>query len=416
MPKLIPEWVEVAIDPPGATIELLLERDAHAAEPPNEWVAELAQVAARLRAAKRQLEPPEGSDDAAARSYDERVRRALRASDMYADLKATVRSAGAQAPTNAWLKMYEMIDRLGLMDDAAHLGRAFRVFCNAELPGAFVAAAAHHAATRAPPRSIDWVACSLWPGVAAHAQGGVLGDTYGLAAANASRWLMGPEARGDLTSADDVVDMVRRAHARLGGPVDLYTSDAGIDVGGAFDDQERLTARIHLGQVVAGLMVLRVGGTMLVKTFTFSEPWSVAIIAACAACFADLRVVKPVTSRACNSEVYIVGRGFLGISESAAAALLEHLRRFEWERPMFRLGALDQTGPSVVGAARRIHGSLQVAFLEEVVRLAESGGAPDVRAARHAQAAWLASHPIPPLPACCRLPDRSAPTRKRRRY
>jgi len=341
---------------------------------------------------------------------------------MYADLKAAVRSAGAQAPTNAWLKMYEMIDRLGLMDDAAHRGgRAIRVFCNAELPGAFVAATAHHAATtRAPPQSIDWVACSLWPGVAAHTPaGGVLGDTYGLAAANASRWLMGPEARGDLTSADDVVDMVRRAHARLGGPVDLYTSDAGIDVGGAFDDQERLTARIHLGQVVAGLIVLGVGGTMLVKTFTFTEPWSVAIIAACAACFADLRVVKPVTSRACNSEVYIVGRGFLGISAAAAAALLDHLRGFDWARPMLQLGALNpSTVLSTVEAACHIHGSLQVAFLEEVVRLADSGGAPDVRAARGAQAAWLASHPIPPLPAHCRLPDNNSTqaTRKRRRY
>lgn len=369
----MPEWLSVPLEHPGADLDTLL---ADPGTGTRDWVAELQAVGARLTEAKHALESTEG------------IRAALRQCDLYADLKGALRSLKAQAPTNAWLKMYEMIGRLALCPATGTV----RVFCNAELPGAFVAAWHHYVQTRTK-ATLEWAACSLWSDTG---EGGILGDQYGLAAGSPDRWLMSPDMRGDLTSVGDVARLVDCVRRRLG-PVDVYCSDAGVDVGQEFDRQEELTAPVHLGQVVTGLAVLRPGGTMVVKTFTFTEPWSAALLGVCRAAFEELSLVKPVTSRATNSEVYLVGRGFLGVSDAAMRRLLAGIRRFDFGHPLLALPALAPMSESLVRAAKRLYGQ-QVESLEKVVAVARRGDHDVGGAGRAARAAWRAANPVGPLP------------------
>ena len=377
MPKLVPEWLAVPLQHPGHDLDTLL--GANPQEPQRseglEWLAPLQAAGARLTTAKHALEKTEG------------IRDALRRCDLYADLKGALRSLKAQAPTNAWLKMYEMIGQLDLCPATGTV----RVFCNAELPGAFVAAWHHYAETRSQ-ATLEWAACSLWSDTW---DDGVLGDQYGLAAGTPDRWLMSSDMRGDLTRVRDVARLVDCVRRRIG-PVDVYCSDAGIDVGQASDQQEELTAPVHLGQVVTGLAVLRPGGTMVVKTFTFTKPWSAALLGVCRAAFDDVSLVKPVTSRAANSEVYLVSRGFLGVSDAAMRQLLAGIKRFDFGRPLLSIGALGAMADSLVEAAERIYGQ-QVEYLEEVVAVADGGEHDVAGAGRAARAAWRAANPILPL-------------------
>jgi hypothetical protein len=383
MAKLVPEWLQMTIASPEMSLDELIQ----AKDAPSGWLSELQIVAERLKKAKTALDGVTGS------SEDRRMREALRSSDLYGELKSSVRSAKGQAPTNAWLKMWEMISHLRLLPTHGTMS----VFCNAELPGAFVSALHHYSLTHGPIH-LEWAASSLWPGPT----DGALGDSYGLAAGSPDRWLMDPDMRGDLTDVRDVARLVDRVRARVG-LVDLYCSDGGVDVKTDFNRQEELSSPVHLGQVVTGMAVLRPGGTLIVKTFMFTSPWSVSVLGVCGAVFQDVCIVKPVTSRSANSEVYIVGRGFLGVTDQAMTHLLRGIHQFDFSVPLVHPGALQQMAQSIVDAAKRIHGQQQVAYLREVANLATADDykerLADISAlGKRVRATWRKAYPIPPLP------------------
>jgi len=317
---------------------------------PKSEVKPLEKVDATLRAAKTALDPYEN---------DERLVQLLRMVDPYAPLRYKLKKErGGQVVTNAWMKMYEMAGQLGLVPEER---KEFRVFCNAELPGAFLCAINHFVRTKRPGMRLEWVAASLHPGRSRTA----LGDQYGLYAGNLDRWLMDRYMRGDLTDPSNVRTLAQRAKERLGGDgVDLYTSDAGIDVAGDYNRQEELTAKVHLGQVLAGLGALRVGGSLLVKTYTFTSPFSISLVAQLAESFGELYVVKPKASRLPNSEVYLVGKNYLG---GVHAELWATLESFSYSAPVGPVAANTLT--AIASAARYIHQVREVAALEAVVRL-----------------------------------------------
>ena len=60
---------------------------------------------------------------------------------------------------------------------------------------------------------------------------------------------------------------------------------------------------------------------MVTKTFTFTTPFSVWLLAVCAPLFDNFSVVKPQTSRRTNSEIYCVGTGFRGPNPTVLRAL-----------------------------------------------------------------------------------------------
>lgn len=354
--------------------------------------AELIAIRARLDFAKSALDDPEICDRAA---------RTLRSSDLYARLKSRIRKEfGGQAVSNAWLKMFEILGRTGAVADCRRAGRPLRVFCNAEYPGAFVSAINHFLA--AADGELDWVASSLHPGRA-----GVLGDQFGLQAKNPGRWLMDAQMRGDLTSAADIRALAARALGQLGS-VDLYTSDAGIDVSADYNRQEELTARIHLGQVLAGLLVVRQGGALIVKMYAFFTRPSVSLIALCASLFRRVDIVKPRASRPANSEVYLVCLGRLAGPGPADVDRLAALAS-DPDSGQALAGAprLDTALAGAIAlASRTIHGGQQVSFLEEAVRACRAGAPPRswVSARRGAEDSWLAQNPVRRLAPGSRLP------------
>lgn len=55
-----------------------------------------------------------------------------------------------------------------------------------------------------------------------------------------------------------------------GNKVDIYFSDAGIDVDNKWNDQEKVTSQLHLGQCISGLVSLTKGGSFVAKTYCFN--------------------------------------------------------------------------------------------------------------------------------------------------
>lgn len=117
----------------------------------------------------------------------------------------------------------------------------------------------------------------------------------------------------DLLRADDVEALVAAAATP---PVDLVTAD-----GAAVMDHDHLEAE-HLpllwAQTRVAARCLRKGGTLVIKFFEGATRDTQLWMAWCAARFRGVALVKPHTSRATNSERYLVARGFEGGDAEAA--------------------------------------------------------------------------------------------------
>ena len=258
--------------------------------------------------------------------------------DPFTEIKRMIEQTyHAQCVTNAWLKCYEMLTKMNVLPLSECLGRAqptLRVFFNAEMPGAFICATQHYLQTHAPNVVMDWVASSLIEDIEApikqceHTEQApsMLGDQYGIHHHNPDRWLMGTTHNGDVTCADTLCKIRDQIYLRFPDGVDMYTSDAGMDVSDNFDQQEETTALLNFGQVVSGLMCLRRGGVCLIKQFTFFTPWSLSLLEWVSGLFDSVVLVKPTTSRPANSEIYWIGNGFHGITKEVETALLQRMR------------------------------------------------------------------------------------------
>jgi 23S rRNA U2552 (ribose-2'-O)-methylase RlmE/FtsJ len=217
----------------------------------------------------------------------------------------------AKCMTNAWLKCWEMIHVFQLVPNKDHI----QLFCNAELPGAFLFALNHYIKTKTN-STYDWVANSLYP-----SDNTILGDDFGLVKKYPEKWLMSKEHNGSVTD----VAMIHRMKDHCQRTVDLYTSDIGIGLTyETFSKQEELEAPLNLGQIICGLETLREGGSLVCKTFMFFSSFSISLLYLTSLCFSEFYIYKPETSRAANSEVYIIGKGFM-IKEDIITQLTETL-------------------------------------------------------------------------------------------
>ena len=204
--------------------------------------------------------------------------------DMYATLRNLVQKTyNMEHATNAALKMYEMIYQLELLMTNGQCLPVVNVFCNAELPGAFVIAINHFMRTKCVSSDFDWVASSYLPAAAMQAgDKTILEDKYKIYEKNRLHWLMGPAPNalpegetpvtGDVTDPSVINILGNATHQRFSASdgANLYTSDVGIEIEKAdLNKQEELTAFVNYGQVLTGLLSLAIGGTLITKQFTF---------------------------------------------------------------------------------------------------------------------------------------------------
>lgn len=96
-----------------------------------------------------------------------------------------------------------------------------------------------------------------------------------------------------------------------GTKVQLVLADGGIDVTGREEEQELLSQRLLLAQTILALDTLGRGGDFIVKLFDVTTLATTSLVLSLALCFEEFTIFKPCTSRAINSERYLVLRKHL---------------------------------------------------------------------------------------------------------
>jgi hypothetical protein len=248
--------------------------------------------------------------------------------DIYRDLRYTIKeNFGVKYVTNAWLKYWEIYNWYDFPIPS-------KVFFNAELPGAALCAFNHFMKSKHPNVPFEWVASSYFPS----GNSSALGDTYGIYESHKEKWLMNDSNDGDATSIDNIKDFAKRIGPKSEWKgVEFYSHDAGMDSSVnaegelVFNNQEVINLKLHLGCAIAGFLTLRVGGTFIAKQYTYFEELSMDLLCIYSTLFKDFRICKPLTSRPYNSEIYLIGRGFLGISKETKSKLVNKLKDFNLE-------------------------------------------------------------------------------------
>lgn len=223
--------------------------------------------------------------------------------------------------SNAWIKCYEILNYFNIIPEELKDDQ-FIHFDNAAFPGAFIISTDHLIKTR---RlwylKYKWYGSSLINSTEQDKE--PLEDRYELYKNYPNNWLMHSNNNGDVLSMNNQYDFKKK----IGGKVDLYTSDLGFNVESDYNNQELLHCKTHIGQILSGLLTLRKGGSFFVKQYTFFESITISIIYATSVFFEEFYICKPYSSREANSETYLIGKNFKGSIEENNSYLVEMINR-----------------------------------------------------------------------------------------
>ena len=215
--------------------------------------------------------------------------------------------------SNAWLKCYEMINRFKIIKRLnAKFGDKINYFDNAAFPGSFIVSTKYafdlyNSVNKDNKIALDWHASSLLVPNAEDAE--PLSDEYNLMANYPDKWIMCEEMNGDVIKKENILWMMNK----FKNSIHLYTSDLGFDVSEDYNNQEMLHLKANIGQILCGILCMAKGGIFITKQYTILSPTTISIMYAISTMFKKFCIYKPITSRAANSETYVVGIGFRGV-------------------------------------------------------------------------------------------------------
>lgn len=185
--------------------------------------------------------------------------------------------------SRAFYKMIEM-----LRDGVINCNNPKRALCLCEAPGGFVQALQF-----------------MYPGIFIYAQS--LGESIRF-----DNDLDCDYEYSDLTKLGSILGIIRKFKTKK---FDIITADGGIDVSDDYSKQEERSMRIIFVQVLTMLYCLNVGGTFVIKIFDCFEKETVQILQLLYCNFETINIHKPVLSRPCNSEKYVVCEKFKGYNK-----------------------------------------------------------------------------------------------------
>jgi 23S rRNA U2552 (ribose-2'-O)-methylase RlmE/FtsJ len=187
--------------------------------------------------------------------------------------------------SRAFYKMMELLRNNSLVDPT----KTRRALCLCEAPGGFIQAIQEINS------DIDVFAQSV---------------DFGIRFSNSIN--SGMYEYSDLYKLETVMKFIKMAKDNK---YDLITADGGIDVSDDYSLQEPKNLRVIYCQILTTMYCLKIGGNFVIKVFDCFTEETVKLLQLLHSSFEHFEIVKPVLSRPCNSEKYVVCRGFKGYSQ-----------------------------------------------------------------------------------------------------
>lgn len=280
------------------------------------------------------------------------------------DIVRSLRDMHVEMPTIAWAKMFEMIAGFELVTPVG--GTVMSVHL-CEAPGAFIASTNHYIRCKYPQIQWNWRAVTLNPYHESNFSQEMIEDD-GLILRTFNNWLFGGDNTGDIRVPDNlnviasqIMDAANKAHS----PVMMVTADGSIDCQDEPNEQERIVAELHLCEAICALSVLHTGGNFVLKMFTLFEEPTICLLYLLSAVFEQVSVTKPATSKAGNSETYIVCKRFKKIQDDVKKAIIRGLIKSKNQMSTFSMLPRATIGEQFLHSVR--HAASQFAQWQEDV-------------------------------------------------
>ena len=126
---------------------------------------------------------------------------------------------------------------------------------------------------------------------------------------------------GDLCQKNDITGFMKYIDTK----VDFVTADGAVDYSTNYNKQEQLSYKLFLGEILTTFMILKKGGSYVMKIFDTFRIVTIKILGLLYEYFDEFTICKPKTSRVLNSEKYVILKGFKGINNTKLNELLELL-------------------------------------------------------------------------------------------
>nr|XP_003417203.1 cap-specific mRNA (nucleoside-2'-O-)-methyltransferase 2 [Loxodonta africana]XP_023412432.1 cap-specific mRNA (nucleoside-2'-O-)-methyltransferase 2 [Loxodonta africana] len=213
------------------------------------------------------------------------------------------KSVNAELCTQAWCKFHEILCSFPLIPQEAFQNGELNSLHLCEAPGAFITSLNHYLKSHWLHCDWSWVANTLNPYHEANDTLMMIMDDR-LIANTLGCWYFGPDNTGNimtlkyLTGLQNFISSMAAIH--------LVTADGSFDCQGNPGEQEALVSSLHYCEVVTALTTLGNDGSFVLKMFTLFEHCSINLMYLLNCSFDEVHVFKPATSKAGNSEVYVV--------------------------------------------------------------------------------------------------------------
>ena len=265
--------------------------------------------------------------------------------------------------------MWEILETFNLFEKRKN--KTFKTFHFAEAPGQFIWATSYFIKKNFGSESnIEWLANSLNPknpkNIAEYGNG-IFSDDYGFMKKYRERWLFGEDDTGNITDPKNIMHFRNKfknslPSSSLDGDkekvnekvkvkenlieneiynFDIVTGDAGLsnDMGTLF------LQKLEFAQVCMVAATASLGKSCVVKHFTpflnsqeetdLGGGQFVSMIYLYSLMFENVHLFKPYTSRPSSGEFYVIGKGFLGVSDTELKKILSLLDNFTVNQSCF---------------------------------------------------------------------------------
>ncbi len=116
----------------------------------------------------------------------------------------------------------------------------------------------------------------------------------------------GRDGTGDIYNVENQRSFLENCSFR----VNLFTADGGFDFSDDYSTQEKNVYPLLIASAKIGLQCLATDGTFIMKLFDIFGVPTQYLLRVITLCFREWVLYKPATSRPCNSERYLIARGF----------------------------------------------------------------------------------------------------------
>ena len=116
---------------------------------------------------------------------------------------------------------------------------------------------------------------------------------------------------GDMTDPLVIEDTINKVLYKFPNGLDIITADGGFDVK-TFNSQEILSSKLLFCEIYIALKTQRVGGMFIIKFFDMFSHNSIIYYLILCSFYEYVKIIKPKTSRNCNSERYLICSNFKG--------------------------------------------------------------------------------------------------------